>query len=449
MKKPVRYILSSVFFTKRLYVATGVIVVVFVFAFIYPWLYVIGVLGLWSLILATVLDLLMLFTNTSGIIARRSSKFNKLSNGDENELFIEVAGNYSFRTDLEIIDEIPEQFQYREFRISRSLEAGGRHKIRYTLRPVSRGEFHFGNLLVFASSPIGFVKRRFTFDQHMMLPSYPSFLKLRQFELMAISDRLINVGIKKIRRVGQSTEFDHIREYVPGNDIRTINWKASARARHLMVNHFMDERAQQVYSVINTGRIMQMPFEKLSLLDYAINASLVLSHIAYIKHDKPGLVTFSNTLQSAVAADRKGNQLYRLQEALYNVKTDFQETNYEVLLNFTRTRLTQRSLILLYTNFETLNSLTRQIKYLKQIARNHLVVVIIFENTELHGLLTQAAVNTGELYRQTIAKKFDYEKQQIALELQHSKIQCVYTKPEDLTVATLNKYLELKARGMI
>lgn len=449
MKKNIRYILTSVFFAKRLYLATGAIVAVFVFAFVYPWLYFIGLLGLWALVLATVLDLLMLFTNAKGIIARRSSKFNRLSNGDDNELFIEVAGNYSFRTKLEIIDEIPEQFQFRGFSIRRTLEVNGRHKIRYTLRPVSRGEFHFGNLLIFVTSPIGFVKRRFTFDQHMMLPSYPSFLKLRQFELMAISDRLINVGIKKIRRVGQSTEFDHIREYVPGNDIRAINWKASARARNLMVNHFTDERAQQVYSVINTGRIMQMPFEKLSLLDYAINATLVLSHIAYIKHDKPGLVTFSNTIQSAVTADRKGNQLYRLQETLYNVKTDFQETNYEVLLNFARTKLTQRSLILLYTNFETLNSLTRQIKYLKQLARNHLVVAIIFENTELHELLTQTTMSTGDLYRQTIAKKFDYEKRQITLELQRSKIQCVYTKPENLTVNTLNKYLELKARGMI
>lgn len=447
--KKLRHTLAAVFFTTRLYIATGLVALVFVFAFIYPWLYFVGLLALWALILLVVLDMLMLFTNTKGLIARRSSKFNKLSNGDDNELFIEVVGNYSFKTFLEIIDEIPEQFQFREFRISRTLEAGGRHKIRYTLRPVSRGEFHFGKLLAFAASPLGFVRRRFTFDQHMMLPCYPSFLKLRQYELMAISDRLLNIGIKKIRRVGQSTEFDHIREYVPGNDIRAINWKASARARHLMVNHFMDERAQQVYSVINTGRIMQMPFEKLSLLDYAINAALVLSHIAYIKHDKPGLLTFSNTLQSAVAADRRGNQLFRLQEALYNVKTDFLETNYEVLLNVTRSKLTQRSLILLYTNFETLNSLTRQMKYLKQIAKNHLLVLIIFENTELHDLLTGKAMSTGELYRQTIAKKFDYEKQQITLELQRSGIQCVYTKPEHLTVNTLNKYLELKSRGMI
>ena len=95
-----------------------------------------------------------------------------------------------------------------------------------------------------------------------------------------------------------------------------------------MVNHYRDERAQQVYSIIDMGRIMKMPFDELSLLDYSINASLVLSHISYIKHDKPGLITFSNTVKNTVAADRKGNQLLRLQESLYNAKTDFEKAGF-------------------------------------------------------------------------------------------------------------------------
>ncbi len=433
----------------RLYIALGIIVCVFILAFVFPVFYLAGIFCFWITLLAALVDLILLFGNPTGIVSKRTAKFNKLSNGDDNDLFIDIINNYSFPVSVEVIDEIPEQFQFRKFKIEKNLAVNEKQKTKYTLKPLSRGEFHFGNLMVLASSKMGFVKRRFTFDQSIMLPCYPSFLKLRQYELLAISDRLVDVGIKKIRRVGQSTEFDHIKEYVIGNDIRAINWKASARKNQLMVNHFMDERAQQVYSVINTGRIMQMPFEGLSLLDYAINASLVLSHISYIKHDKPGLVTFSNTLQNSVAADRKGNQLYRLQEALYNVKTDYRETNYEVLLNYARTKLTQRSLLLLYTNFETVSSLRRQLKYIKQMAKNHLVVLIIFENTELHELLNTKATNTSEIYRQTIAKKFDYEKQQIVLELQRSKIQCVYTKPQQLTVNTLNKYLELKARGMI
>ena len=197
------------------------------------------------------------------------------------------------------------------------------------------------------------------------------------------------------------------------------------------------------------GRIMKMPFEELSLLDYSINASLVLSHISYIKHDKPGLITFSNTIHQTVIADRKGTQLFRLQEALYNANTNFAESNYEVLLNHVRTKLNQRSLLLLFTNFETLSGLRRQLKYIKQLAKHHLVVVILFENTELHELLNKQATNTSEIYNQTIAKKFDYEKIQITYELQKLGIQCVYTKPQQLTVNTLNKYLELKARGMI
>jgi uncharacterized protein (DUF58 family) len=329
------------------------------------------------------------------------------------------------------------------------LKTNDTQNIKYKLRPVSRGEYHFGNSIAFISSFIGLAQRRFVFNNQQMLPSYPSFLKLRQFELMAFTDRLTDVGIKKLRKIGLSSEFDNIKEYVIGNDVRTINWKATARKNQLMVNHFRDERAQQVYSVIDMGRIMKMPFEELSLLDYSINASLVLSHISFIKQDKPGLITFSNSIQNSVAADRKGNQLFRLQEALYNAKTGFQESNYEVLLNHIRTKVTQRSLLLLFTNFETLSGLKRQLKYIRQLAKHHLVVVIVFENTELHNLLNTKATSTSEIYSQTIAKKFDYEKMQITFELQKLGIQCVYTKPEQLTVNTLNKYLELKSRGLI
>lgn len=427
----------------------GAVVCVFVFAFVYPWLYLAGLLAFWALLLLVVADVLILFANNTGVTATRKAAHQKLSNGDENDLFISIQNNYSFTVQAEIIDEIPEQFQYREFNIEKRLESGEAQTIKYTLRPVSRGEFHFGDTVVLASSIIGLAKRKFVFDNKQMLPSYPSFLKLRHYELIAISDRLVDVGIKKLRKIGQSTEFDNIKEYVIGNDIRTINWKATARRNQLMVNHYRDERAQQVYSIIDMGRIMKMPFEELSLLDYSINAALVLSHISYIKQDKPGLITFSNVIHNSVAADRKGNQLFRLQENLYNASTNFAESNYEVLLNHVRTKITQRSLLLLYTNFETLSGLRRQLKYIRQLAKHHLVVVIIFENTELNELLHKKAGNTSEIYSQTIARKFDYEKTQIRYELQKLGIQCVYTKPQQLTVNALNKYLELKARGMI
>lgn len=429
--------------------ALAVVVFVFILAFSFQWLYPIANGLLILIIIATFVDALLLYANNEGITGNRKFTHQKLSNGDDNDVFLNIENNYSFTVNTEIIDELPEQFQFREFSITKTLKQAEKHRVKYHVRPVSRGEFHFGNVIVLAKTLLGFVKRRYVMGEKQMLPSYPSFLKLRQYELMAISDRLVDIGIKKLRKIGHSTEFDHIKEYVIGNDIRTINWKATARKNQLMVNHFRDERAQQVYSIIDMGRIMKMPFEALSLLDYSINASLVLSHISYIKNDKPGLITFSNTIHQTVNADRKGNQLYRLQEALYNADTNFAESNYEILLNQVRAKINQRSLLLLFTNFETLSGLRRQLKYIKQLAKHHLVVVVLFENTELHELLNKKPTGTFEIYNQTIAKKFDYEKVQITYELQRLGIQCIYTKPQYLTVNTINKYLELKSRGMI
>jgi uncharacterized protein (DUF58 family) len=197
------------------------------------------------------------------------------------------------------------------------------------------------------------------------------------------------------------------------------------------------------------GRIMKMPVDNLMLLDYAINASLVLGHVAWIKQDKPGLIGFNKNIITRVVADRKGNQLLRLQQALYNAKTNFEETNFENLLGYIRTNITQRSLLLLFTNFETLSGLKRQIKYIRKMASQHLVVVIFFKNTELDQLLNKKAETTFELYEQTIAQKFDYEKRQIVKELQQYGILSVYTTPQNLTVNTLNKYLEIKTRNLI
>ncbi|HMG88521.1 MAG TPA: DUF58 domain-containing protein, partial [Chryseolinea sp.] len=258
-----------------------------------------------------------------------------------------------------------------------------------------------------------------------------------------------DAGIKRIRRIGQNMEFELIKEYVSGDDFRTINWKATARKNHLMVNHFQDERSQQVYSLIDKGRVMQMPFNGLSLLDYAINASLVISNIAIKKSDKAGLLTFQNRIGSMVAASRQSKQMANIMEVLYNQKTAYRESDFFALYSHIRRKITQRSLLLLFTNFESIYGLQRQLPYLKSLNSQHLLVVIFFENTEMKSLLTQPAENLKEVYYKAIAEKFSFDKKLIVKELLRHGIQAVLTAPEELTINTINKYLELKARGMI
>ncbi len=449
MLKKLRYIFKHIRFSRRTYGLAIALVFLFIMAYFFSRLYPI-VLGLtWVLGLGFLADAFILLKQKEAIQALRKPKYERLSNGDVNSIVLEIQNLYAIAVKVIIVDELPEQFQQRHFEIKAELASGTTKQWAYEVRPLERGEYHFGIINVFVKTLLGLAERHYFLHEGFQMACYPSFLKLKQYELMAISNRLTDMGVKKIRKVGHSTEFEQIKEYVQGDDIRTINWKATARRQQLMVNHFRDERAQQVYCLVDMGRIMKMPFEGLSLLDYAVNASLVLGHVAWIKQDKPGLITFSNRIHQMVQADRKGNQLLRLQETLYNAKTNFEESNYDVLLTQLRTKVTQRSLLLLFTNFETLNGLKRQLNYLRKIASQHLVVVVFFENTELKELLQAKPINTFQMYEQTIAQKFDYEKRQITRELTKHGILSVYTTPQQLTVNTLNKYLEVKTRGLL
>jgi uncharacterized protein (DUF58 family) len=420
----------------------------FVCAFIFPALY--NAVWYIVLILSTflLLDILILFFAKNGIEANRTTP-EKLSNGDENSIHIRIKNYYTFPVSVKIIDEIPFQFQVRNFEIKRQLKASSQDEISYELRPTERGEYSFGNLNIYVSSPLRMISRRFTFDKDQMVPTYPSYIQLRKYDLIAFSNTLFQYGIKKIRRIGHTMEFEQIKEYVPGDDIRTLNWKATAKKNSLMVNQFQDEKSQSVYMVIDKGRVMKMPFNGLSLLDYAINATLVLSNVILKKQDKAGMFAFSKKVENRVFAEKRASQMQKILENLYNIKTDFFESDYSRLYVDIKKNINQRSLIILYTNFETMEGLHRQLPYLKGIAKNHLLVVVFFNNTELNEIIIKKTETIQEVYDKVIAEKFAFEKRLIVNELKKYGIYSVLTQPENLTLDTINKYLEIKARGIL
>jgi uncharacterized protein (DUF58 family) len=256
-------------------------------------------------------------------------------------------------------------------------------------------------------------------------------------------------GLKRMRKLGHTTEFEQIKEYVSGDDTRTLNWKATARTGRAMVNQFRDERAQPVYCIIDKGRLMQMPFQEMTLLDYAINTSLVMSYIAIRKEDNAGLVTFAEKVHDVITAGRRNNQMYRISETLYNQETSFPEADFERLyISLTRV-IPQRSLLLLFTNFESMTGLRRQLPYLRKLSEKHVLVVIFFQNTELRALIDVQAKSLRDIYHQTIAEKMQAEKEGMVSLLRQWGIYGILTTPQDLTVDTINQYLQLKARGTV
>jgi uncharacterized protein (DUF58 family) len=401
------------------------------------------------LVVAIILDWLILFSRGNPILVRRDLP-ERFSNGDHNPVRLLVTNQYPFRVTLRIIDELPDQFQQRDFSLYCMMKAEERQELDYRLRPTERGEYRFHDINVFIKSPLSLLVRRKILDGEKMVKVLPSYFLLKQYELLALSNNLAESGSKRIRKLGHSMEFEQIKEYVIGDDIRSINWKATARkGGQLMVNNYTDEKSQQVYCMIDKGRIMKMPFDGMSLLDYAINATLILSRVALIRQDKAGLVTFAEQIGTFLPAGRKAMQMSNILEILYNQQTKFLETDYEKLYALIRTRITQRSLIVLFTNFESLSGLQRQLPYIRGIARNHLVLVVFFENTGLQQVRAAPVEDMEGLYIRTIAEKFAYEKRLIVKELNQHGIATILTAPENLTVHTVNKYLEIKARRAI
>jgi len=437
---------KSLFFARRFYWSLVTVIVLFVLSYGIPFLFVIAQLGLLFIVLVAILDYLVLFARRDPVDVRRECS-ERFSNGDLNPVKLVVTNQYPFQVSLHIIDELPDQFQRRNFSLDCPLKAGERRELPYQLRPTERGEYVFHSINVFIKSPFNLLVRRKILDGEKMVKVLPSYMPLKQYELMAWSNNRAENGNKKMRKLGHSLEFEQIKEYVTGDDIRSLNWNATARkGGQLMVNKFTDEKSQQIYCVIDKGRIMKMPFGGMSLLDYAINATLILSRVALIKQDKAGLVTFADQIGTFLPAGRKAMQMSQILEALYNQQTKFLETDYEKLYALVRTRITQRSLIVLFTNFESLSGLQRQLPYLRGMAKKHLLLVIFFENTGLQEVREAGPEDIEGLYIKTIADKFAYEKRLIVKELNQHGIATILTAPEHLTVQTVNKYLEIKAR---
>ena len=424
------------------------IVVLFALSYFIPILFNVAQLSILVLILLLILDILIIFISKNNIEGIRVLP-DKFSNGDKNLIQLNITNNYPILINLEIIDEVPEQFQIRDFKIKETVASRKTKTIQYHLKPTERGEYVFGSLNVYASSILNIVAKRFTFETGAMVPTYPSFKQLKKFELLNINKNSLEYGLKKVRRLGHSMEFEQIKDYVLGDDLRTINWKATAKRNQLMVNQFQDEKTQPVYSIIDKGRIMKMPFNGLSLLDYAINATLVISNVVLKKHDKAGMLSFSKRIENVVVAQRRSSQMQMILESLYNVKTDFFESDFSRLYGNIKRHITHRSLLLMYTNFETLDGLNRQLPYLKAIAKSHLLVVIFFKNTELDTLINDKAETVQHVYDKVIAEKFAFEKRLIVNELKKYGIYSILTTPENLTIDTINKYLEIKSRGLL
>ena len=440
--------INNIFIGKRFFMLLWVVIALFCISFAFKSLFLISVFLTFAVFSLLLLDLLWIYSKWVMVQALRKTS-QLLSLNDDNHVEIVIRNLSNRNWTVEVIDELPFQLQNRDFLLKCSLAAYENKVLKYVIKPLSRGVYDFGNINLFIQSPLKLIQRRIVVETQQSVPVYPSIIQMKKFELYTFSKISSLYGIKKMRRIGHSYEFEQIRNYVRGDDVRQINWKSTARNQKLMINQHEDEKSQPIYHVIDKSRTMLLPFEGLSLLDYSINSALVTSNVALKKSDKVGLLTFSDVIGTAIKAERKVGQLNQLLEALYNQKERNLEANYELMYYSVNRLVKTRSLLFLYTNFESTYSMKRVLPILKRLNKQHLLVVIFFENTAILDMSNKEAIDLKGIYTQIVAEQTIHEKKIIVNELHNAGIQTVYTRPQDLSLQTLNKYLELKSRGLI
>jgi len=437
------------FLSTRFFLVAGILILACMASYVLPLFFPVAKLAIVVFAVAVLADALVVFNPAVKVLGKRTMA-PVLSLGDENPVTLTLTNASALYLSVIVIDEMPKELQLRNTQHTLTLKSKETREIAYTIRPTVRGLYNFGSVMVFIHTRLGLVKRRIEAQASGNMAVYPSIIQMKKYELKMFIKTAREFGVKKVRRIGHSYEFEHIKPYTRGDDYRSINWKATGRTAQLMVNQYEDEKSQQVYCLIDKSRVMHMPFEGMSLFDYAVNASLVISNIVLAKQDKAGLITFAERTKSVLKAERSKVQLKKILENLYNEEEKPVEANYENLYLTVNKYVKGRSLLLLYTNFESTYALQRVLPQLQKLNAHHLLVVVFFENTEVSQYTRNNKVeNLEDVYTHILAEDYTLTKVQLAQTLRQMGIHCMLTKPENLTVNSINKYLELKARGMI
>ena len=438
-------IFASIFFTQRFFVVTLILSASFALSHYAKWLEIPVTLVFLVFFLLLVYDFFILFRTTMPETTR--SHADRFSLNCPNEIHLQIKNLSARKFNIHISDALPQQLNSPDYSVTRKLNAFENVSIAYNLIPKKRGQYVFGNTLVFLQTPLRLIERKIIFENQSDAKVYPAFALLRNYDML-LNQNNFESGNNLKKALGRFTEFEQIKEYAFGDDIRAINWHASAKKGALMVNQYREERAKQVYTIVDKGRNMKTFFDSMTYLDYAVNASLALSYAVLNKYDKIGIITISENRIQHLQAKSGRSYMAAVMEFLYRQKTRYLESNIELLYTYLRKKVSNRSLLVYFTNYESIASAERHNILFKNIAKNHLLLVVIFENTELKELAAKPADNLESIYIKTIAQDFVYEKKNIIQYFNRNGILCLSCKPASLSMEVIKKYVEIKQNGL-
>jgi uncharacterized protein (DUF58 family) len=374
----------------------------------------------------------------------------RFSMGASNEVTVRVTNLARRKVTLIIKDEYPPGMQLlapREARLT--LPAGRSRTWSYALLPTARGSYQFGETPVRFRTRLGLLWRQLNYPTARSVKVYPDINEAKKHELFAHRNRRPEPGLRRMRTRGQGREFESLREFAVGDEIRHISWAATARRGKLITRQYTVERSQNVVVMLDTGRLMTARIGNLSKLDHAINAALSIAYVAATGGDNVGLVAFSRRVLSYLPPRGGREQISRLMEALYSIEPQMIEPSYKRAFNFFDSSWRRRSLVVILTDLVDRDTSSELLAHTAKLVPRHLPLIITIGDTDLRELVRAKPASPADVYRQAVAEEILRQREEALAQIRHAGGLALDVPAGRLSLELVNKYLEVKDRGLL
>ncbi len=373
----------------------------------------------------------------------------KLSLGVENPIRLVLGNKLSRSVVFTLRDEPPEAFSIEKRIFKGTLGPRSSWEETYHVRPARRGNYLFGKMTVRCLGPLRLVMRQGRINAEGPVKVYPNLLDVKRYDLLLRRNRLQEMGLRSSRIFGEGTDFERLREYLPDDEYRRINWKATARRRFPITTEYQTERSQNVIAVLDVGRMMQSPVGEIAKLDYAINAVLFLTYVATGKGDRVGLMSFADEVNHYLTPRQGRRSFYQMLELLYALEPQPVEPDFQKALAYLALKQRRRSLIIIFTDLGSGISMNSLIGQTTMLARNSLPLVVTISDPEVHAVAHVQPATSLQVYQRSAAMQL-LDERRVMLDTMHRHgVMTLDVPANQLSTAVINRYLELKGRTLL
>lgn len=368
--------------------------------------------------------------------------------GDTNVVALELRNLSTLRLRGTIRDDAPADIVTAPTELRFDLAALMQQRLEYNVHVRRRGHYRFSALHLRVEGPLGLGAVIAVQPAAAETRAYPSPRGPQRYELALRHGALSGIGIRRARRPGGAGELDQLREYVPGDALRDLAWKASAKRLHPITRVHGQEQSQTVMIALDAGRLMAAPLAELCKLDHAIHAALLVTWVALRAGDRVGLVVFERDVLQFVPPARGQAQYRRILESVYAVQASDAYVDFRALASFVRSRVPRRSLLLVFSDLLDESQALPLAAELPKLQPKHLPLCVTLSDPATLQLASTPVRSVDQVYRRAAASDLVAERALIKRQLTRAGVQVLEASARDLSAETVNRYLEIKQRSL-